>query len=199
MPMLPWQKYILIKKIKKAHIDSSFMNGEYYFMQKKWVWWGLILIFLGCDQGSKALILSYYKPYELIAVFPGLNILLVYNSGSAFGFLNQSGSVWHQWFFTVFSLLMSIILVAWMIRLPWKAKWQLLGLSLIVSGALGNMIDRLRFGYVIDFIDLYFYTYHWFIFNIADSAICIGAVILFLSSQENKVSVPSKKRRSHSV
>lgn len=168
-------------------------------MQKKWVWWGLILVLLGCDQVSKGLIVSYYKPYELVSVFPSLNILLVFNSGSAFGFLNRSGSGWHQWFFTAFSLLMSVTLVVWMTRLSWKAKWQLFGLSLIVSGALGNMIDRLRFGYVIDFIDFYVYTYHWFIFNIADSAICVGAVILFFSSQDNPLVVPSKKRRSKSV
>lgn len=161
-------------------------------MKKKWVWWWMIAVFLAVDQISKALIVHYISPLDSVRVFPGLNLVLVFNFGSAFGFLNQIGSVWNQWFFTLFSALVSIVLVRWMRRIPPREKWQLGALSCIVSGALGNMIDRLRFGCVIDFIDINFHTYHWFVFNFADSVICVGAVILFLTTQPQRSNAKSR-------
>ena len=172
------------------------MTGAMALMKKKWIWFALVLIFFIADQLSKAVIQLYLSPYETFHVFPGLNLVLVFNSGSAFGFLSQTGHLWHQWFFSIFSVFMSVFLTVWMIRIPAKAHGVLLGLSLILGGALGNLADRLRIGYVIDFIDLYCLNHHWFVFNIADSAICVGAVILFFSNQDKTKSGPFKQKRS---
>lgn len=144
----------------------------------KWLVWALI--FLSIDQGTKCLAIEHLNHYQSVAVFPGFNWTLVFNSGSAFGFLSQSGR-WHHYVFTLFGLLMTVVLTIWIGFFASKDKWELLGLSLILSGAVGNVIDRLRLGSVIDFIDLYYKNYHWPVFNIADCAICIGAVILFFA------------------
>ena len=150
---------------------------------KNWMWLLLAALLLGVDQASKLWALHALAPYQPLSLFPGVDLTLAFNSGSAFGFLSQSGS-WHQLFFTCFSLVMSAGLVVWIAMTNPCAKLQLFALSLVLSGALGNVIDRLRLGYVIDFIDVYVKTHHWPVFNIADSAICIGAFLLFCSTKD---------------
>lgn len=148
------------------------MKKRYFF---------LVSILIICiDQLSKYYILKNLIPYYPLYIFPGLNFTLVFNTGSAFSFLSDSGD-WHRWFFMIFSALMSIIIIYWMQRTSTVAKKRLLGLALILGGALGNLIDRVYLGHVVDFIDVYYKTYHWPVFNIADSAITIGAILLFFS------------------
>ncbi|ETO93591.1 signal peptidase II [Legionella oakridgensis] len=152
---------------------------------KKWPWFLLSLTVILIDQGSKYWAmhtLSFYQPFPVI---PMLNLTLAYNTGAAFSFLSSTGD-WHRWFFAGFSVLMSIILTIWITRISPKAFLQLISLSLILGGALGNLIDRVMLGHVIDFIDVYYQNYHWPIFNLADSAICLGAALLLIDLFKNR-------------
>ncbi len=146
---------------------------------KKWHWFVLSLLVILMDQASKYFIASALTPYQPVPLMPMLNLTLAYNSGAAFSFLSQAGQ-WHHWFFIGFSLTMSIVLITWILRLSSTARLQLMALSLILGGAIGNLIDRACFGSVIDFIDVYYKHHHWPVFNLADSAICIGAFLLFI-------------------
>lgn len=146
---------------------------------RKGYWLVLSLILVILDQVSKYWVSHYLTPYTPMPVFPMLNITLAYNSGAAFSFLSGAGE-WHRWFFACFSLIVSVLLVVWLIRTPQQDKWQSLGLSFILGGAVGNLIDRALYGYVVDFIDVYYEHHHFATFNVADSAICIGAAFLIL-------------------
>ncbi len=120
--------------------------------------------------------LSYAQP---VPVFPGFNLTLLYNKGAAFSFLGDAGG-WQRWFFLALALGVSGWLVLWLRKLGEQERWMGLSLSLLIGGALGNAIDRVYLGHVVDFIDLYCCGYHWPAFNIADSAISVGAVLLFI-------------------
>ena len=146
---------------------------------KKWHWFVLSLIVVLMDQASKYFISIGLVPYQPVPVMPMINLTLAYNSGAAFSFLSQTGQ-WHHWFFIIFSLIMSTALIIWIIRLAPTARLQLLALSLILGGAIGNLIDRAFFGSVIDFIDVYYKYHHWPVFNLADSAICVGAFLMLI-------------------
>lgn len=143
----------------------------------KWLWFFISAWVIVIDQVTKYLANTRLELYHSDSIFPAFNLTLAYNTGIAFSFFNASGP-WHQWILTGFSLIMSILLFIWMIRLPKHDQWQLFALSLILGGAIGNLMDRMMLGYVIDFIDIYYKNYHWPIFNIADSAISIGTVII---------------------
>lgn len=141
----------------------------------KWLWLSLFVILL--DQGTKYLALSQLPLYQPVSVLPFFNFTLVYNTGAAFSFLADAGG-WQQWFFLGLALVVSIGLVFWLRRLSSNAPWEAFAVALILGGALGNVIDRIWHGYVIDFIDLYYQGWHWPAFNIADSAITVGVVLL---------------------
>lgn len=144
---------------------------------KKWPWFALSFLVIVADQLTKYLALTKLTAYQARPIFPMLNFTLAFNTGAAFNFLSNSGN-WHRWFFVLFSLSVSTFLVIWLARLPRKATLHSLALSLILGGALGNFYDRLTRGNVIDFIDFYYENHHWPVFNLADSAICVGAVLL---------------------
>jgi len=105
----------------------------------------------------------------------------MHNEGAAFSFLADAGG-WQRWFFSVLAFVISIVLIVWIKRLKTEEKMLAVSLSLILGGAVGNLIDRVRFGYVVDFIDVYYDAMHWPAFNIADSAITIGAVWMIITS-----------------
>ncbi|KTD68806.1 MULTISPECIES: signal peptidase II [Legionella] len=152
---------------------------------KKWPWFMLSLAVIVCDQASKYLVSVLLIPYKPLPVFPMFNLTLAYNSGAAFSFLSGAGD-WHRWFFSGFSLIVSIILAIWLYRTASQAKLLLAGISLILGGAIGNLFDRAFHGYVIDFIDVYYKHHHFATFNVADSAICIGAGFFLLDLLVNK-------------
>ncbi len=139
-------------------------------------WLLLSAVVIVLDQASKWLALAKLEPYQPIAAIDGfLNWMLAFNPGAAFSFLADSGG-WQRWFFTVLALVVSAVLVVWLARTA-RGDWRNAApLALIIGGAIGNVIDRVRLGHVVDFIDVYVAQYHWPAFNIADSAICIGAV-----------------------
>jgi len=141
----------------------------------KWLLVTLAVIVL--DQVTKYMAtvqLDYGNP---LAVLPSFNLTLLHNTGAAFSFLaDQSG--WQRWFFATVSLLASVFILVWLRKLTGAQKPLALALALILGGALGNLIDRALFGYVIDFIQVYYRDLYWPAFNIADSAISIGAAVL---------------------
>lgn len=120
-----------------------------------------------------------------ISIAPFLKFTLVHNTGAAFGFMS-SASGWQNIFFMAVAALASVLIVVMLWRL--QDRWVGTGLALILGGALGNLVDRVRHGYVIDFIDVYYGTWHWPAFNIADSAITIGAVLLIVDAFKPKTS-----------
>lgn len=157
---------------------------------KKWLILSSVVIVL--DQLTKLLAVNSLSLYESIAVIPGLNFTLLHNTGAAFSFLSNAGG-WQRWFFIVLAFGISLFIVYWMRSLESDKKWLLCALALVLGGAIGNVIDRIYLGYVIDFIDFYYKAYHWPAFNIADSAICVGAVMLiidaiWLNHSENQTS-----------
>ena len=152
---------------------------------KKWQFLLISLIVIGLDQLTKYLIMTHLNPYESVSILPFFSFVLLFNTGSAFSFLNDAGS-WHLWFFVVLSCLMSIVILVWFFKTPAHNIVQLVSLSLILGGAVGNLLDRMCRGHVIDFLDLYYNNYHWPAFNIADSAICIGAIMLLVCSRGSK-------------
>ena len=156
---------------------------------KKWPWFFLSIIIIVLDQGSKQWALSHLPLYQPQPVMPMVNFTLAYNTGAAFSFLSGAGP-WHRWFFASISILISLLLITWMLKLKSKDYLQLTALSFILGGALGNLIDRALYGHVIDFIDVYYQNYHWPIFNLADSVICIGAFLLFVDLLKNNADSP---------
>lgn len=143
-----------------------------------WLWLSALVIVL--DQITKLLALAKLAPYESRAVIDGLlDWTLAFNSGAAFSFLATAAG-WQRWFFAILAVGICSVLVVWLSRLP-RADWRNASpLALIIGGALGNLVDRLRLGHVVDFIDVYWGNSHWPAFNIADSAISVGAVMLIV-------------------
>jgi len=143
-----------------------------------WPWLGLALILLIADQFTKVLILGYYQLGDATHVTNFFNIVRVHNSGAAFSFL-ASASGWQRWFFTAVGVGAALFIVH-MLRSHPGQKLFSFAMACILGGAIGNVIDRLLHGYVIDFVDLHYAGWHFPAFNIADSAISIGAVCLIL-------------------
>lgn len=148
-------------------------------------WLGLSALLLALDQLTKWIAvtrLEYLKPVPFIDGF--WNWTLVHNYGAAFSFLSDAGG-WQRWFFTGLALVISGVLVAWLARTP-RGDWRTaLPFALVIAGAIGNVIDRIRYGYVVDFVDWYLgFTElpHWPAFNVADACIVGGAIGLVLFS-----------------
>jgi signal peptidase II len=139
----------------------------------------LVAVLVVLDQYSKYLCTLYLEMGLPVAVFPGLDLLLAQNKGAAFSFLDDAGG-WQRWLFAGISVVVSMVLTLWLWRLP--RQQQLLGFALacILGGALGNLIDRVMLGYVVDFISVYYAQWRFATFNVADAAISCGAALLVL-------------------
>jgi len=148
-------------------------------MMWRYLWIALVVIAL--DQLTKYAAADYLLRHGELELVPFLNLALVHNTGAAFGMLSQA-SGWQNIFFIVVALIACVV-ISWIVwRLEKKDLLLVSGLMLILGGAAGNLIDRLVHGYVIDFIDVYYRDWHWPAFNIADSAITVGAVILAIDA-----------------
>lgn len=146
---------------------------------QQWLW--IVVAVIVLDQATKLLadnLLTYQHPLQIMPLF---NLTLVYNQGAAFSFLSNAGG-WQRWFFVILSAVISIALVIWLRKIEARHKYQIIALAMILGGALGNLIDRSLYGHVIDFLDVYYSKHHWPAFNIADSAITVGAILLILDS-----------------
>ena len=147
-----------------------------------WRWLPLSLAVIVADRVVKLWITHHLAPAERVRVLPVLDIILTYNTGAAFSFLADA-SGWQRWLFVLLALGVSAALIVWMRRLDARIHGLLAcGLALIVGGALGNMIDRLTTGRVVDFIHVHWGRAYFPAFNIADSAITIGAALLLLDA-----------------
>lgn len=141
----------------------------------------LALLVLVLDQASKAWVMAVFQPYEVLPVLPVFNLTLVFNEGAAFSFLSNAGG-WQRWFFVGLTSLISLGLLVWLLRLKASERLTGLALALILGGALGNLVDRLRLGKVTDFLDFHWQGWHWPAFNLADSAITLGVMLMLLVS-----------------
>jgi signal peptidase II len=149
-------------------------------------WLGLAGAVIVCDQAVKAWVAAAFQVGEGQAVTSFFNLVFVFNSGAAFSFLAGAGG-WQRWFFVVLALAIS----AWlgiMLRRHETERLLPLSLALILGGALGNVIDRLRFGAVVDFLDFHVAGWHWPAFNVADSAITVGVALMLWHQLNQKES-----------
>ena len=142
-------------------------------------WFLLSIVVILLDQWSKWLAEISLIPYQPVPVLPLFNFTLAYNTGAAFSFLSDAGG-WQRWFFISLTVIVVAVLVNWLWRMRAEERLQAASISLVLGGAIGNLIDRVWLGHVIDFLDVYYGSYHWPIFNIADSAITVGVVLLII-------------------
>jgi len=141
----------------------------------------LALAVVGADQLVKAELLRHLVLYQPVVILPILQFTLLHNTGAAFSFL-AGASGWQRWLFTGLALIVSVALVLWLQRIERSARLLACSVALILGGAVGNAIDRLRFGYVIDFVQEHWGVHYFAAFNVADSAISVGAMLLLLDS-----------------
>ena len=145
----------------------------------KWIWLAVVVVIL--DQLTKYIASTSLEMFKPVAVMPMFNWALMHNTGAAFSFLADAGG-WQRWFFALIAVVVSTVIVLWIKRLQQHEKWQAIALALILGGAIGNVIDRIWLGYVVDFIQVYYQQWYWPAFNIADSAIFIGVVMIIIDT-----------------
>lgn len=145
-----------------------------------WLWLAALIVLL--DQWTKALVAGAMTLYESIEILPVLDLTRLHNTGAAFSLLHDAGG-WQKWLFVSLALIVSVVILVWLRRLPHSGQGMLAsGLALILGGAIGNVIDRVSQGYVVDFIHLHYDKWYFPAFNVADSAISVGAGLLILDS-----------------
>lgn len=142
------------------------------------VWLSLALLVLLADQFTKVLIVGYYHLGDSTFVTGFFNVVRAHNTGAAFSFLDKAGG-WQRWFFTALGLGAALFIV-WLLRSHAGQRLFSLALALILGGAVGNVVDRVLYGYVVDFLDFHWAGWHFPAFNIADAAISVGAALLIL-------------------
>ena len=152
----------------------------YQYKNVYWLWVSLAVIV--ADQVSKQVVFTKLAVHETIPIFSQLNLTHMHNTGAAFSMLSTASPL----FFVFLGVAVSVGVLWWLRKNPLGQRLVCAGLVLIQGGALGNVIDRVRHGYVIDFIDVHLAGWHWPAFNIADSAICIGAGLLLLDMVRNR-------------
>lgn len=156
------------------------------------LWFAVAATVLLLDQCSKLWIMERYAYGEGEFFTSFFNLVRVHNYGAAFSFLSDAGG-WQRWAFSLLAAVISVVIVLWISRLPTQRKLEGLALALILGGALGNLYDRLTLGYVVDFLDFHWSGRHFPAFNIADSGISVGAVLLILDGFINKPDSQSTK------
>lgn len=140
-------------------------------------WLTVAMLVVGCDQITKYWCIEHLSLVNAIKVFPGLDLTLRYNSGAAFNLLSDA-SGWQRWFFIGLAFVVCFVIYLWLGQLSRRDKQESFALSLILGGAFGNLLDRMINGHVTDFIVLYYKQWQWPAFNLADTAICIGVILL---------------------
>ena len=144
----------------------------------RWLW--LTALVIALDQLTKSWVLADIRPGEQIPVISGFWYwTLAFNKGAAFSFLSDAGG-WQRWFFVTIGVLVSAAMVVWLSRLDVRERLTAYGLALVVGGAIGNLIDRILLGKVVDFLQWHWQDWYWPSFNLADSAITLGVVLLLL-------------------
>lgn len=150
-------------------------------LSKKYLWIFITIFIFIIDRVTKNLVLNNLTPEFPVNIFPMFNLFFTFNTGAAFSFLNKAGG-WQGWLFGAIAVGVSIFLVIWQSKITVEHLWLKITLALILGGTLGNLYDRVVYHKVIDFLDFYFKHWHYPAFNIADAAICIGAVMLIIDT-----------------
>jgi len=145
----------------------------------RWLWLSLLVVLL--DQVSKQLAEHYLLLHQSVSIMPSFNFTLMYNPGAAFSFLSDAGG-WQRWLFSGLAAAVSIAIASWLKTMDGRQNTLAAALALILGGALGNLVDRLLYGHVVDFVDLYYAGWHWPAFNIADAAITLGAALMVVDA-----------------
>ena len=140
-------------------------------------WLLATLLVVALDQWSKIWISRHFQYGESLNILPFFDLVLAHNYGAAFSFLSDAGG-WQRWFFTGIAAVVSLLLVVWIARLKTNEKMLAFALAFILGGAIGNLIDRIQFGYVVDFLRFYVQQWSFPAFNLADSAITLGAILV---------------------
>ena len=153
---------------------------------RRFLWLALAVALI--DQISKYWILRHFREYEVLNVWPVFNLTLVYNRGAAFSFLADAGG-WQHYLFVGLALVVSVLLVVWLWRLPPERRLEAWGLSLVLGGALGNLVDRLVHGRVVDFLQWHWEEHYFPSFNLADSAITLGVILLLIDALRGRADV----------
>ncbi|WP_440053616.1 signal peptidase II [Pseudoalteromonas sp. T1lg65] len=151
------------------------------------VWLWLSLLLFAVDYVTKAVVDAKMDLYQSIDILPIFNLTYMHNYGAAFSFLSDAGG-WQRYFLSTIAVVISVLLVHWLRKLP-ASNWKLcLAYSMVLAGAIGNLVDRLIHGYVIDFLHFYYQDWHYPAFNVADMAIVGGALLLIFDAftSENK-------------
>lgn len=144
-----------------------------------WLWISALVIVI--DQATKRVVDTTMQLYQSIDLIPCFQLTYLRNQGAAFSFLSGAGG-WQRWFFIGLAIIASVFICFWLKKLDRNQRWEAIAWSLVLGGALGNLIDRILYGYVIDFLDVYVGEWHWPAFNVADSAITVGVIMLLLDS-----------------
>ncbi len=144
-------------------------------------WFALAALVVLGDQWTKALALEHLEYARPVGLLPVLNLTLQYNEGAAFSFLSDAGG-WQRWFFSAVALVASVVIAVWLTRLKPGDRLLAASLSLILGGAVGNLWDRLQFGHVVDFISVHYQGWYFPTFNVADSAVTVGAGLMILDA-----------------
>jgi len=148
---------------------------------------GPALAILLIDQVSKWLIIRHLELHQILPIIPGFfNLVLVTNRGMAFGIFSQTRSGFPYYFLLAATIGAIVVIVSFFCWTKGNRNWLTIGLSTILGGAMGNLIDRVRFGYVIDFLDFSLKSYHWPAFNLADSAVTAGTFWLFINIMKGR-------------
>ena len=159
--------------------NQSQKSKDMFPKQMAFTWLAASVLIVVLDLWTKNIAtqsLTLYRPLELTS---WLNMTLAHNYGAAFSFLSDAGG-WQRWLFTGLASVVTVVLVVWLFRLPSREKLTAAALGLIIGGAVGNLVDRINHGYVVDFIDVYYRDWHWPAFNLADSAITCGVILLLI-------------------
>ncbi|WOE30820.1 MULTISPECIES: signal peptidase II [unclassified Acinetobacter] len=156
-------------------------KGLFQFYPHNLVWVGLAIVAIILDQWTKWIAVTHLHYAVSVPVLPCLNWTLLYNYGAAFSFLSDAGG-WQRYFFTTLAGLVSVVFVFWLMRMPKNLKVLPSAIALILGGAVGNLIDRISLGYVVDFIHVYYNNSHFPAFNLADSAITLGVILLLIDT-----------------
>lgn len=180
-------------------MNGSTQPGQFYWHNLNWLWLSLLVI--GLDAGTKWVashFLQYATPVEITGFF---NFTLLHNHGAAFSFLAGADG-WQRWGFAVLAIVVALGLLIWLLRIPRAMPGVAtrrgvgvvkVAIALIIGGAIGNLIDRLTLGYVVDFLDFHWHEHHWPAFNVADSAIVVGVALLILFELRPSPADPEKQ------
>lgn len=145
-----------------------------------WSWFALSGVLLAVDQLSKWWVVKHIAFGEFFSLLPSLSLTLTYNTGVAFSLFSQHAAMGKMLLIGFVSFI-SIVVAVWLVQTPAREKWNKVSLAMILGGALGNLCDRILYGHVIDFIDFYIKSWHWYTFNLADCFITIGALMTIKS------------------